>query len=102
MKQNNGNAVEANEKEIEDYEKFDLIPLNSNRVLLRANNGNYLTIEGSQSRRLTATAEYMRGGEVFIVSLKGVHEKISFSLSKKIKSLKRRFLYIKSKIEQGS
>ncbi|HEX8279590.1 MAG TPA: polysaccharide deacetylase family protein [Segetibacter sp.] len=97
-----GNLIEANAKEIKEYETFDLIPLYSNKVLLRANNGNYLKIETTQSGSIAASSEFMRGGEIFTIMPTGLSEKRKFSLIKEIRSLKRQFLYIKSKIKQGT
>ncbi|HEX8462924.1 MAG TPA: polysaccharide deacetylase family protein [Segetibacter sp.] len=95
-----GNEVQATETEVTKAEKFDLIPLNSNKVLLRACNGNYLTI-APKSGSLTATAEFMRGAQIFLLTPTTLQERKSFSLSKKIRSLKRQLLYIKSKITQA-
>jgi peptidoglycan/xylan/chitin deacetylase (PgdA/CDA1 family) len=101
LRANNGNRIEAIETQIGDNEKFDFIPLHDNRFMLRAFNGMYFNIQHKQNGTLTADAEFMRGAEIFLMSFVGVTTKKRFSLIRKIRSLRRQFLYIKSKLRQG-
>ncbi|MCW3081049.1 polysaccharide deacetylase family protein [Segetibacter sp.] len=94
-----GNVVKLNAKQVTSTEKFDLVPLRSNKFLLRADNGHFLQIQ-KESGILTATAAYMRGGEIFTILPIGLKEREKFSLKEEIKSLQRQLLYVKSKVKE--
>jgi hypothetical protein len=97
----NGNLIQASKKQIEKNEQFALIPVNNNKAMLRAFNGNYLKLEDKKSGILSAPAQYMRGAEIFTMMPIGIKLKSDFSLIAKLKSLQRQFLYVKSKISNN-
>lgn len=95
----NNCMVEASSREAGQREAFDLIPISTNQILLRAHNGNYLTQEHKQGGKLLANAPFMRQGERFIFSPATTPPKKP-SLSNRYTMLKRKILYLKSKIQE--
>jgi peptidoglycan/xylan/chitin deacetylase (PgdA/CDA1 family) len=91
--------IQAGKVEIGDKEKFALIPINTNKFLIRAYNGHFLKI--NEKGLLAATSEYMRGGEIFTITPVGSKVKNSFSFKRQYKSVKRQLLYVKSKVMQA-
>lgn len=99
LQNQNGPVVEASSKEAGKCEAFDLIPLSANRILLRAYNGNYLTQENKRGGSLLASAQFMRQGERFTFSIVAAPSK-KYSLLQRYRMLKRKILFIKSKIQE--
>jgi hypothetical protein len=95
-----GSIIQANKKQIGDCEKFAVIPVFSNKIMLRAFTGYYLQLQNHKTGILTASAEYMRGAQIFTIMPLGITPKKHFSLSSGWDSLKRKGLFIKSKIKQ--
>ncbi len=94
-------GVLANSSEIKTFEKFDLVQLRDNQVIFRAANGNYLNIEKKREARLMTSAEFMRQAEVFIYIPKHMDKIKSISIRRRLFLLKKRILFIKSKILQA-
>ncbi|MGF7081447.1 polysaccharide deacetylase family protein [Mucilaginibacter sp. UYCu711] len=95
--ENNGNQIVVNKKTLDATGVFDFIPVLNNEFILRATNGNYLTIDDKS--RLIASAPYMRLSEIFAFhsSLK-LLSNTSPTFATTISLIKKRLLYIKSKI----
>ncbi|MEJ6981962.1 polysaccharide deacetylase family protein [Pedobacter sp. P351] len=93
------NLVLANKKTIENDCLFDLIPLNRNRFMLRAGSGNYLNFD--REGRLAACAAYMRKSEIFTYLPINLPSQNSLSLAEQFSLLKKRALFIKSKLLQA-
>jgi peptidoglycan/xylan/chitin deacetylase (PgdA/CDA1 family) len=87
-------------KEVSSTEMFDLVPLYSNKFLVRADSGYFLQVQKS-SGRLAATAEFMRGGEIFTILPVGHEEKKTYSITQQIEGIRRQLMYVKSKIKQA-
>ncbi|GEO10445.1 polysaccharide deacetylase family protein [Segetibacter aerophilus] len=96
-----GIIVKADADVVDSTERFDLVPLYSNKFLIRADNGRFLEVQ-KEKGSLAATAEFMRGGEIFTILPVGQQVKKNYSLVQQIKSIRRQLLYVKSKIKQGS
>lgn len=95
--QNNDDHIVTNNRTLNDNCLFDFIPLINNEFILRATNGNYLTIDNQSC--LVANAPYMRLCErfAFYNSYEDLKD-TSPTFSTKILLIKKRLLYIKSKI----
>jgi hypothetical protein len=95
-----GNKVMADKSQIETACLFDLIPVIHSQFMLRASNGNYLVI--NKEGNLVANAPYMRNSEIFSYCAINVTVKKNLPLGTHLLLLKKRFLYLKSKLLQAS
>ncbi|WP_419800382.1 polysaccharide deacetylase family protein [Mucilaginibacter sp.] len=79
-------------------ETFDLINVSKNKLMLRAANGNYLTIE--KSGIVSSSAKYMRQAEVFRYASHNNFVKNKVTLQQRFQLFKKQVLFIKSKLQQ--
>ena len=89
------NRVLANKNEIDINCLFDLIPVNNNRIVLRATNGKYLTVD--KKLGLVANVPYMRKSQIFLCYLINELTNTYVPLNERILLAKKRLLYIKQK-----
>jgi peptidoglycan/xylan/chitin deacetylase (PgdA/CDA1 family) len=92
------NNLTATSAEINATETFDLIPVNANSIMLRCTNGNFIAI--GKTGKLTSEAQYMRQAAIFNYANHNLVVKNSVSLMKRFSLLKKRLLFIKSKLQQ--
>ncbi len=90
--------ITADGSEINDNTSFDLIPIIANQFMFRCSNGNFFSTNKST---LLATERYMKGAGIFYISSLSVENKKKEGVVKKLKLLKKRLLYIKSKVFHG-
>jgi len=91
-------TLSAKNTEITAEATFDLIPVNARKLMLRATNGHFLTIE--KNGTLSSSAQYMRQAAVFRYANHNniVRQKTTFK--KRLHLIKRQLLFIKSKLQQ--
>ncbi|RYE29106.1 MAG: hypothetical protein EOP42_15145 [Sphingobacteriaceae bacterium] len=90
--------LSAKSTEIAAEETFDLITVNKNKLMLRATNGNYLTIE--KNGIVSSSAQYMRQAAVFRYVNHNSFVESKLTLQQRFKLLKKKLLFIKSKLQQ--
>lgn len=91
-------AITAIKQEIGVTETFDLIPVDDNGVILRCNNGYYLSTD--KTAKLNYKAEYMRQASIFKYASHNLFVKNDVSLKQRYSMLKKQFLFVKSKLQQ--
>ena len=88
-------------EEADVFALFDLIPVDAGRLMLRSHNGNYLAGEAAAGHALRAGAKYMRQAWCWrYVPGTRAHLK-PISLSQKLDHVRRRLLFVKSKLLNG-
>lgn len=80
------------------YALFDLIPVDEGRLMLRSHNGNYLAGDATAGHTLRASAQYMRHAWCWRYAPATRAYLKPASLSKKMDHVRRRLLFIKSKL----
>ncbi|RYE31816.1 MAG: hypothetical protein EOP42_10095, partial [Sphingobacteriaceae bacterium] len=88
----------ARSSHIAPEETFDLIPVNRNKLMLRATNGNYLTVENNGI--VSSSANYMRQAAVFRYANYNNFVTQKISLQQRLRLFKKKLLFIKSKLQQ--
>ena len=83
---------------IEDYELFDWIPVDHNCFILRSASGHYLTSTNKNGDNILANAQHMRHAELFKFKSLDIPAKKNISFKARWLLLKRRFMFIKSKL----
>ena len=91
-------SLSAKSTTVTPEETFDLIPVNKHKLMLRATNGNYLTIE--KNSVLSSSAKYMRQAAVFRYSNYNNTAIQKVTLKQRFQLLKKQLLFIKSKLQQ--
>ncbi|MGI4749753.1 MAG: polysaccharide deacetylase family protein [Janthinobacterium lividum] len=91
-------SLSAKSSEITPEETFDLIPVTAYKLMLRATNGNYLTIE--KNGKVSSSAKYMRQAAVFRYANHNSFIKSKTTLKQRFLSIKKQVLFIKSKLQQ--
>lgn len=94
---NASDEVIANRPEIGATETFDLIPVNETGLMLRCNNGMFVSIK---NKKLYYREEYMRKATVFYYSAYNLDFKTNISLKKRYSLFEKKILFIKSKLQQ--
>lgn len=80
---------------------FDNIPVDEARMILRSHNGNYLAAESKKGGLLKANAPFMRQAWCIKYTPKTGGYLKPLSFSQKMNRIKKRFLFIKSKLLQS-
>ncbi len=93
-----GDTLSAKNMEITAEATFDLIPLNAHKLMLRATNGHYLTIE--KNGTLSSSAQYMRQAAVFRYANHNHIVRQKTTLKQRFQLIKKQVLFIKSKLQQ--
>lgn len=94
-------SIAGNGKIIDDNSSFDLIPISSNQFMFRCSNGNFFTTDNKNESKLLSVEKYMKGGEVFFITPIYTKGKKKKGFKSNFGLLKKRILYIKSKILQS-
>jgi peptidoglycan/xylan/chitin deacetylase (PgdA/CDA1 family) len=92
------NNIQANSSNIGEYESFDLVPVNNKQIILRSYNGYYLTCDSKPGAKLQAGGQHMRQAEIFEFNPLYVQTKTQLSFKDRASLVKKRLLFIKSKI----
>ncbi|MVN22474.1 polysaccharide deacetylase family protein [Mucilaginibacter arboris] len=92
------NNLTASAVEMNATETFDLIPVNATTIMLRCTNGFYVAIE--KNGKLSSSAQFMRQAAIFSYANHNLAVKNSISLMKRFSLLKKRLLFVKSKLQQ--
>lgn len=91
-------SLSAKSTTIAPEETFDLIPVNKHKLMLRATNGYYITIE--KNGIVSSSAQYMRQAAVFRYANHNNIVKSKVTLKQQFQLLKKKVLFVKSKLQQ--
>ncbi|MEX8546969.1 MAG: polysaccharide deacetylase family protein [Mucilaginibacter sp.] len=91
------NEIKAKHFEINETEKFDIIPVDKNSIMLRCYDGSYLTLEKG---KLTRNAPFMRQAAIFSYANHNFTINNNISRKQKLLLFKKQLLFIKSKLQQ--
>jgi peptidoglycan/xylan/chitin deacetylase (PgdA/CDA1 family) len=89
--------VTASATKIAETEIFDLIPVDKSKIMLRCYNGFYITVEHGMLNR---KAQFMRQAAIFSYANHNFAVKNNLSLEQRLMLLKKRLLFVKSKLKQ--
>lgn len=82
------------------YEQFDFVPVREDAFMLRSDNGNFFVCNPAENT-LEASGPFMRQAEVFEFLPYLVEKKKRLTFAKKMDLIKKRLLFIKSKLLQA-
>ncbi len=95
--QNNAKEVIANSTEIGTTEMFDLVPVNENGLMLRCNDGHFLS---TKNKKLCHDAEYMRQAAVFKYADHSLVINNAVSWKQNLMLFRKKISFVKSKLQQ--